>query len=193
MSYNYIKLKINPTHFDIMKDELMDLRHQWDNTCVYIEKDIDYMKLASVRMYLEQLGIVGYITNISHIVIKAGEKLPVHVDELHRFQWSLTLPFRNIEGTYNRFYKSDKPLERMVDTNDYGPWAVGSCLGYSDMEGVYLIDEVEVDGPILIDTRKPHDVVNRTTHDREAIGVRLNTKFDPEMLLPYYLDDLPLL
>ena len=185
MSSNYLKLRINPTHYELMKEEILEYRSQWNDTCVYIEKDMDYLSLPSVKLYLDQLGVTQYITNISHIVIKAGQRLPLHVDDLHRFTWSLTIPFLNIEGTYNRFYRSNKPLERMFDSSNKGPWAVQSCLGYTDMKEVYLIDEVEVDGPMIINTRVPHDVVNRSKLDREAIGVRFNNFFDKSLLTSF--------
>ena len=181
----YAKVQIEPQLYERLKQEIIEYRTERKVTCVCVEKNVDYLTLPSLREYLDHLGITEYVINANYICVMPGDDVEPHVDEPDRFIWSLTIPFVNAAGTYNRFYRSDQPIVRHVRFDKRDKWAVQSCLQYADMSDARLIDMVEVDGPMLLNTAEMHDVHNTTNMPREALGVRLNKKFHPSLLTSF--------
>ena len=181
MAVKYIKTQINYHRYLAMMEEIKAIRREnFGHSAIFIEKDIDYKSLPEVQLYLKRLGIERYVFSVNHIVVMPDEPIWPHIDDPGRFVWSLTIPFENIKGTYNRFYQSDKPQMRVEDDTgiDRGKYAVSYCLQHEDVETAEITDKVEVDGPMFINTTVMHDVINETDKPREALAFRIERNWN---------------
>ena len=177
----YLKLKIDPHLYNLVRSEIIVNRMVQDNTALYYDK-YDLTKSKYLLQYLNELGIVDYIKSVGHTVIKPMEEIPVHVDNYHTYIWSLTIPFKSLEGTYNRFFEDEGELPFVEVDRDYGPYAINKGWMHPDPDLAVYAGQVETNGPILLNTSVPHSVVNLSKVTREALVIRLNKDFDPDVI-----------
>ena len=180
-SIRFQKLLIDHNLYQQIKLEIAERSHSWDNTALYY--DLYNLQTSPLLLkYIKDLGILEYVRSVGHTVIKPLEEIPVHVDNYDTYIWSLTIPFKNPEGTYNRFFKDEGRLPLIKADRDYGPYAVNQGWVHPEPNKAVWIDQVEVDGPMLLNTGVPHSVVNLSDCTREALVIRLNEKFTPDVI-----------
>ena len=174
----YKKLS-TPFNWNEICHDIRVYRSAWKNTALYYEDDRDYLSIGSLEDYLMYLGVYKYIRSVGHTVIYPREQIPIHVDNYESYIWSLTLPFRNPEDTYNCFYEDEGKLP-FTDHGDrgYGPYAINKGWLHPNPDKAVQIDQVEVDCPMFLNTSVPHNVINTGEKIREALVVRMSLDFD---------------
>ena len=139
------------------------------------------LDLAEFKKYCPKidLGFARYNITCTYavaFVMYTNSHAGVHIDNYQRGDARINIPLLNTTGSYTRFFTGGVFKETL------NPETGIPALVLKSMDGLKLVDKVEIDRPTVIRVNEPHDILmNMNTVPR--ITLTLGFDRDPIFLL----------
>lgn len=137
--------------------------------------DIKLHLVPELDIEMNRLGLKQFWISSAVIVVKPTGALPIHVDT-GKYIWSLNIPIYNTENTFTAYYNTTTSptfMPKNSGSSSYMKFFPENCVE---------TERFELLGPTLMRTDIPHTVINNNSNVRIAIGLRLDSSFDPKIL-----------
>jgi len=131
----------------------------------------DLPSLPILEKALKELNIVEHIYAIAMHVTMPGVSIPVHLDT-GPFHWSLNIPVRSFDDSFVALYETDESPELLFLPNSV------SYMGYSSGDKMRPHTKIPSHQPLLLNVKKPHNVINSSDRVRVMMLIRLNRSFN---------------
>jgi hypothetical protein len=109
-------------------------------------------------------------------VMNKTSEVKVHIDRYNLGKARINLPILNTHNTFTRFYTGG------TFTAYTNPLTNITSLGLSGIEGLKLVDQVEIDKPTVMRVNEPHDIL-KLNSEMPRITLTLGFDKDPVFLL----------
>lgn len=143
------------------------------NDLFYVKDSIKFfLDIPAVKSLLDKLGFTNHIhdNGIAVNVTMPGVELPIHYDS-DKFIYSFNIPILNYENTYVNFWETESQPKDFPRVHPvYKTTVVSKAY---DRKLCRLLERIEPLKPVVINTRLPHNVTNKTDKIRVMLLVRL--------------------
>lgn len=131
----------------------------------------DFPNLPILEKALKGLNLTEHIHAIAMHVTMPGVTIPVHLDT-GPFHWSLNIPIRSFDDSFVALYETDESPELLYLPNNV------SYMGYRSEEKMRPHTKIPSHQPLLLNVKKPHNVINSSDRVRVMMLIRLNRSFN---------------
>ncbi|NQY65668.1 MAG: hypothetical protein HRT38_18605 [Alteromonadaceae bacterium] len=132
--------------------------------------------LPILEKVLKELNLVEHVHRVAMHVTMPGVTIPVHLDT-GPFNWSLNIPVQSFDDSFVALYETDELPELLHLPNDV------SYMGYRSEDKMRPHTKIPSHQPLLLNVKKPHNVINSSDRVRVMMLIRLNRSFNIEAFI----------
>lgn len=132
--------------------------------------------LPILQKALKELNLIEYIHGIAMHVTMPRVSIPVHLDT-GPFHWSLNIPVQSFEDSFVALYETDELPELLYLPNNV------SYMGYRSESEMRPHTKIPSHQPLLLNVKKPHNVINSSDRVRVMMLIRLNRSLNIEAFI----------
>lgn len=137
-----------------------------DSTFELFDPD-DFLDIADLRTGLEKLGWIDNLSFIGIVIVPPGVS-PIHIDA-GEYNIGFNFPVLNCQRTYTVLYKPNDGVD--IDSK---LGKLKNHIGLYEFEDneVTEITRFELDGPLLMNVKIPHQIINTNNGVRVSASLR---------------------
>lgn len=127
--------------------------------------------LPILKDTLHSLGITQHVYGVAMHVTMPEVTIPIHIDT-GPFDWSLNIPVHCFDDSFVALYDTaEKPSLKYLPNNV-------TYLGFESEEQMQPHIKISSQQPMLLNVKKPHNVMNSGNRIRVMMLIRLKRTFD---------------
>lgn len=132
--------------------------------------------MPKFQAFLEKLGLTDCIHGIALNVTGPESAIPIHIDT-GPFTWSLNLPLYNCDDSNVAIYSTKQlPVLKFIPGSDV------TYHGFEDESELTQEVILESSSPMLLNVKKPHNVINQSDKTRVMMLVRIKSDLSLDAL-----------
>jgi hypothetical protein len=146
---------------------------EYDRATLYYPNDNKKLvtEVDLLTQYLASVDLESEIHGVGVIIVNPKAQIPIHKDH-GNYTYSLNIPLSGYQKTFVNFYKTNAD-DTLIEVQKKVGQSSGHRYNAFERDKCELIVSHESLTPYIMDTRIPHDVVNKSDTTRIFLLIRL--------------------